>query len=250
MRRNEWLGRGRMYVYFNGLCFPVVRGNSHIIWWPSACTVHYKNNNFKKLHDSRFVAPCCGLGQVYCITGDHLHNLAAHHRTAHNPAARWCAGSVVCATRIGNPLHNLSSQTAMQVGLTLAQCRDASVLLVADVQYRQWVSVKRSNVCSLKCILICCVAVNNDIFVGFGWCNMCVTTTPLPICNAFFMQRGHRRSLPILRKKLLNGQMPEMKSQPLEQSPCLETQSQLEQSIAPKREIRCEKFQNLTSVFR
>ena len=66
----------------------------------------------------------------------------------------------------------------------------------------------------------------------------------------FFIQRGHRRSLPILRKKLLNGQTPEMKSQPLEQSSCLETQSQLEQSIARKREIRCEKFQNLTNVFR
>ena len=72
----------------------------------------------------------------------------------------------------------------------------------------------------------------------------------LPICDAFFIQRGHRRSLPILRKKLLNGQTPEMKSQPLEQSSCLETQSQLEQSIARKREIRCEKFQNLTNVFR
>ena len=24
------------------------------------------------------------------------HNLATHHRAAHNPAARWCAGSVVC----------------------------------------------------------------------------------------------------------------------------------------------------------
>ena len=24
------------------------------------------------------------------------HNLAAHHRAAHKPAARWCAGSVVC----------------------------------------------------------------------------------------------------------------------------------------------------------
>ena len=72
----------------------------------------------------------------------------------------------------------------------------------------------------------------------------------IPICNAFFIQRGHRLSLPILRKKLLNGQMSEMKSQPLEQSSCLETQSQLEQSIARKREIRCEKIQNLTNVFR
>ena len=41
------------------------------------------------------------------------HNLVAHHWAAHNPAARWCAGSVVCITRMGNPLHNLISQTAM-----------------------------------------------------------------------------------------------------------------------------------------
>ena len=41
------------------------------------------------------------------------HNLAAHHRAAHNQAAWWCAGSVVCVTRIGKPLHNLTSQTAM-----------------------------------------------------------------------------------------------------------------------------------------
>ena len=41
------------------------------------------------------------------------HILAAHHRAAHNPTARWCADSVVCITRMGNPLHNLISQTAM-----------------------------------------------------------------------------------------------------------------------------------------
>ena len=44
----------------------------------------------------------------YIITGDPLHNLTAHRRAAHNPAARWCAGSVVC---------NLSRQRARQ------QCR-------------------------------------------------------------------------------------------------------------------------------
>ena len=45
---------------------------------------------------------------------------------------------------------------------------DGLISAVADGQYPQWVSVKRSNVCSLKCILICCDAVNNDVFVGFG----------------------------------------------------------------------------------
>ena len=71
----------------------------------------------------------------------------------------------------------------------------------------------------------------------------------IPMYNARFILWPPSLSSPI-RKKLLNGQTPEMKSQPLEQSSCLETQSQLEQSIARKREIRCEKFQNLTNVFR
>ena len=31
------------------------------------------------------------------------HNLATHHRAAHNPVARWCAASVVCVTRMGYP---------------------------------------------------------------------------------------------------------------------------------------------------
>ena len=43
------------------------------------------------------------------------HNPAAYHRAAHNPAARRCAGSVVCVTRMGNPLYNLTSQTAIHV---------------------------------------------------------------------------------------------------------------------------------------
>ena len=53
-------------------------------------------------------------------------NWITHNRAAHNPAARWCAGSVVCVTHMGNPRHNLTSQTTMQFGLTLAQRRDDS----------------------------------------------------------------------------------------------------------------------------
>ena len=54
------------------------------------------------------------------------HNLAAHHRAAHSPAARWCASSLVCVTHMGNPRQNLTSQTAMKVALTLTQRRDDS----------------------------------------------------------------------------------------------------------------------------
>ena len=77
-------------------------------WWDSSKVMHMK-------HGSPSTQP-------NWIT----HNLAAHQRIAHNPAARWCAGSVVCVTCMSNPLHNLTSQTAMQDGLTLAQRRDDS----------------------------------------------------------------------------------------------------------------------------
>ena len=41
------------------------------------------------------------------------HNQAAHHRAAHNPSARWGAGSVVCVTRMANSLRNPTSQIVM-----------------------------------------------------------------------------------------------------------------------------------------
>ena len=71
----------------------------------------------------------------------------------------------------------------------------------------------------------------------------------IPMYNARFILWPSSLSSPI-RKKLVNGQMPEMRSQPLKQSLCLATQSQLGQSIATNREIRIEKFQNFISIFR
>ena len=71
----------------------------------------------------------------------------------------------------------------------------------------------------------------------------------IPMYNARFILWPSSLSSPI-RKKLVNGQMPEMWSQPLKQSLCLATQSQLGQSIATNREIRSEKFQNFISIFR
>ena len=57
------------------------------------------------------------------------HNLAGHHGTAHSPVAWWCAGSVMCVTAMDNPLHSLTSQRAIKVGLTLPQRRDDSTTL-------------------------------------------------------------------------------------------------------------------------
>ena len=54
------------------------------------------------------------------------HNLAAHYRATYNPATRWGTGSVVCVTRTGKPLHNLTSQPIIKVVLTLVQRRDDS----------------------------------------------------------------------------------------------------------------------------
>ena len=71
----------------------------------------------------------------------------------------------------------------------------------------------------------------------------------IPMYNARFILWSSSLSSSI-RKKLVNGQMPEMRSQPLKQSLCLATQSQLGQSIATNREIRSEKFQNFISIFR
>ena len=61
--------------------------------------------------------------------GDPLHNLTELHTTYQHTTelhTSRCADSVVCVTYMGNPLHNLASQTAMSVGLTLAQRRDDS----------------------------------------------------------------------------------------------------------------------------
>ena len=71
----------------------------------------------------------------------------------------------------------------------------------------------------------------------------------IPMYNARFILWPPSLSSPI-RKKLVNGQMPEMRSQPLKQSLCLATQSQLRQSIATNHEIRNKKFQNFTSILR
>ena len=71
----------------------------------------------------------------------------------------------------------------------------------------------------------------------------------IPMYNARFILWPPSLSSPF-RKKLVNGQMPEMRSQPLKQSMCLAAQSQLGQSIATNHEIRIKKFQNFTSILR
>ena len=77
----------------------------------------------------------------------------------------------------------------------------------------------------------------------------CTHSRLIPMYNARFILWPPSLSSPI-RKKLVNGQMPEMGFQPLKQSLCLATQSQLGQSLATNHEIRNKKFQNFTSILR
>ena len=54
----------------------------------------------------------------------------------------------------------------------------------------------------------------------------------IPICNAFYSTGPPSFSLPV-KKYVTEQQNVEMKSQRLEQSPCLETQSQLKNRLLP-----------------
>ena len=86
---------------------------SRVQWWEGQKSTKYFNNlekaqgkdvawhkikdkNGQLVYGTSRIQECQVHGWPSTQPNRNTHNLAAHHRAAHNPAVWWCAGSVVC----------------------------------------------------------------------------------------------------------------------------------------------------------